>query len=242
MRWLSLVALVALPVYAQTFTPVASDDFESYTPGGSPGANWDQLEGFNCFVYSVAGKGVDASHAGADCLMRRSAGAYSTEQYADAKVLTVTGSTSNISGPCVRQSADTFSSGGMDAYCVGLFDDTVQAVHIYKVLNNTKTSLDSVTGVGVVSGDVLRILAEGTGGTVTLTAYLNGSAITGLSAADSSSPITAAGRPGVLVRGPQPTTTYLDDWVGGDYTAGGGGGTVVNPISGKGGAAARPVN
>lgn len=196
---------------------VATDDFEAYTVGSFPTANWSDLDNNNGQIRVVAGKGVNNAFS-SNATMRRSAGTYSTEQYAEGTLAAITGTQSGMKvGVTVRNSADV--SPGQDCYAIYLDEqDASQALVIARINNDSVTVLATQSSTAIVAGDKISIEATGTGATVTLNGYINTTLQPSLTVADSSaSRITAAGRPGVY--GHTSGAVYITDWGGGDVTA-----------------------
>jgi hypothetical protein len=147
----------------------------------------------------------------------------SDDQYAEVTIGGV-GGVAAI-GPAVRVSTSADTRYGLYTDGSGTF--------LFKVVAGTFIQLGS-NGGSCSPGDVLRLEVSGT----TLTAKKNGSPITAIAAGgqwtDSS---IANGQIGITGYG-EDDLTYATSWEGGNL---GGGGTVVNPISGRGGSSAEPI-
>jgi hypothetical protein len=90
-------------------------------------------------------------------------------------------------------------------------------IEIFEHVNGSGTSLDSVTGVSLANGDVLRFENQGSG---VLVGLVNSTPISGLGATDTT--LTDA-RVGFLTS--STGGERFDNWEGGDVSAGGGSGT-----------------
>lgn len=100
---------------------------------------------------------------------------------------------------------------------------------------STDVQIGGTVTVDINDGDIYALEVSGTGATVTLKAYING--VLKLTVTDSSaSRITAAGQTGIINWN---NTNDFDDFLVEDLLVPGA--VIVNPISGGGGAAARPV-
>jgi hypothetical protein len=203
-------------------TSVATDDFEAAgnVVDSFPGTgDWTDLDNNNGQIRVVAGKGVQNAF-NANSTMRRAAGVYSADQYAKGQLNGIVADANQKIGVTVRNSADTATSGGQDCYAFYLEETNPVTLAVAKMTNNTLAApLASTQAVAVANDDTLSVEVTGTGATVTLNCYLNDVIIAALAnVQDSSSPITAAGRPGVIGFG-LGGTLYLDNWEGGDVTA-----------------------
>jgi len=209
---------------------VASDDFESYTDDNFPASNWEDCDNFSgqlrCFGVSP-NKRITNAYSLADSTMRRSAGTYSADQYSWIVITGLSGvGTNDIIGACVRNSGETGNA--QDYYAVRCKEVGTSTVDIdlVRFVNNTAEVKATQSGLsGVANGDVLLITVSGTGGTVTLNAWLNGSQsllpnlvnVTDTdNAGGTDQRIIAAGRPGVYGNGAG--TLGAASWDGGDYT------------------------
>ncbi len=122
----------------------------------------------------------------------------------------------NRAGVVVRCSADTDAAA--DFYLLEVLDDnsTNRTLRLAKFVDGSRTPLYSTTSLAIGSGSTVALEAEGS----SLRCYVNDTLITTVT--DSS---LTTGKPGFLIGGDGGShTPTLDNWEGGDVTAGGGGG------------------
>jgi len=189
-------------------TLVASEDFTSFT-------NWTNVRPFNGNISVSGGVAVQTNAASTDSGSARwtGAGSFTADQYAKAVVggMSYTNS-NNVAGVILRASSDTDSN--RDYYLVIVQDDnssgSAHTVQIHKIVNGTITQLSTTTQT-YSNGDTIEAEAEGT----TIRAYRNGSIISALTVTDAS---LSSGNPGIILGGGSLT---LDNWEGGNLTAGG---------------------
>jgi hypothetical protein len=91
------------------------------------------------------------------------------------------------------------------------------------MVNNSVTTLATASSTGITSNDTIALEVTGTGATVTLNRYRNDVLVAALTnvADTNAARITAAGRLAGVI-GSDAGTMNVDDWEGGDVTAGGG--------------------
>jgi hypothetical protein len=215
---LALVALVACAIasvgHAQTRSPVATEAF-----GGTMG-NWTQTYPFwgSMTITSGVVHGSSTENvANAQSAVWSGSGTFSSDQYASmtASGLAWTGANLSIGVMC-RSTTDT--DGSRDNYHLIVIDDdsTNRTTYLVKVVNGTRTVLHSAT-VAWVDTDEIEIECEGT----TIRGMRNGAALGGSFTQTDSA--LSSGKPGITGAGAAGGPSG-DDWVGGDLTAGGGGG------------------
>jgi len=184
-----------------------SDDFEAYTASAVLGGQgvWVAV---NSNIYVVDNSGdnvVKGNAANNESCVRADVAPDSADYFAQLKLDAVTGG--GFIGPAVR-----CQSGAATYYA--LYADTAD-IYLGRVVAGSWSTLDSVTGGTISGGDVLKLAVVGTGATVSLTCYRNGSLITDIGTNgtynDSSGDrITTAGYAGVA--GWNNLNTYGDDF------------------------------
>lgn len=138
------------------------------------------------------------------------AGTFTNDQYAQASLQSLSWQTSAYrAGVAVRVSADTAALADYYAWWVVDDSNTARTTKLGKVVNGTATELDS-RSVAWVNGDVMTLEAIGT----TLNCYRNGELLFSVSDASLST-----GTPGLVIKGGS-NVPALDDWQGGNATAG----------------------
>lgn len=204
-------------------TVIATDDFQSYTDNTFPSTNWTDLDNFNgqIRVFGTTAKAVRNAFSGAYSTMRRSAGTYSADQYAEVAILGLSGTeTSDKIGVTCRNTADAAPND--DCYMAYVDDIATRTCRLERLINGTRTPLTTDTATTWTAGDRVSMEVTGTGATVSIKVFKNNVEITAMAYSDTSvDRITAAGRPGVMCFTDGGNNLTGDDWEGGDMTAGG---------------------
>lgn len=201
-------------------TLIASDDFNR----ASLGANWAQAGpilpgGFLADLRIRSSLYAEASGQGADAVGRWvGAGSFEANQFAKATLANVGYwgvSTRAGVAVCVQPNRGTVSAPESSYYAVRVHGDAsgAKTTSLVRVVNAVETVLASTT-MTWSTGDTIELERDGT----TLRPYRNGSAIAALTVSDSA---ISGGVPGALCRAAG--AIYLDDWSGGNITAGGSG-------------------
>jgi len=142
-----------------------------------------------------------------------------TDYYSEINFLYSTGSF-QYSGACVRHNGSAYAS--CNAY-IGIIRTDNGDWWLRKVASGTPSNLASGSGLTITASTIYTLRVTVTGGaTPTIAMLLNGGIYTDhslTSTADSTSPITAAGNPGVFGVGGDNVITY---WTAQDVAAGGG--------------------
>ncbi len=136
-------------------------------------------------------------------------GTFATDHYSQVKI--TAGISAGGLGPAVRVGAGA----GNGTFYAAIVNDG-STIRVKKWVDTTESQLGADITTTISVNDVVRIEASGTS-TTTLTIKVNGSTID--TRTDSTSPITT-GKAGFVSRYAD-TTMTLDDWEGGDLSAGG---------------------
>lgn len=200
-------------------TSIATDNFNRATLGTS---NWAQLNtalaGDVTVDSSVKVRGQYSTQPTNQKAVARwiGSGSFTDNQYALIKLLNpppadFSGGANVEVGVVVRASADTGAN--KDFYEVSCVHVVAGTTNLCKWSNGTRTLL-ATASVSYSANDTLEIEAIGTAGSTVITAYKNGTAISGLSYTDTSA--LTGGVPGVTASG---AALFGDDWEGGTVSA-----------------------
>lgn len=219
MRKKLLVGLSLAVVWAVALAATYSDAFPSDTGSNAGcGANWSHYsEGSASTTGRQVTSGVCVITASfTQRSLQWNGGAVGNDQYSE--VTLTAGTTDYNEGVAVRMTDDTFYT------CRRLDGSTLRLVRFN---DGIATNLDTQPATLTTP---VTIRAEVSGSSITCKVGVT----TIIGPISDGTPI-ASGQPGFW----SANNASFDNWSGGDLA--GGGGTVVNPISGKGGAAARPL-
>lgn len=213
-----LSAIVLLFVCAVALAATYSDAFTSGTSANTGcGSSWTQYQ--DASTSTTGGQATGGvCRATASFTFRQfqwNGGAVGNDQFS--QVTLAAGTVDYNEGVTARMSADTF-------YACRRLSDTL--LRLVRFNAGVATTLDTQTAT-LTTPVVLRIEISGSN----VTCKVGGSTVIGPYA--DGTPI-ASGQPGFYTA----NNADFDDWSGGDLSAGS---VVVNPISGRGGAAAQPV-
>jgi len=141
-----------------------TDDFTR--SNGGLGGNWTTITGLNAMqIDTLAASGtVIGDSSGAYW----SANALGTDHYAQVSIDRSSGAEGL--GPCVRVDTST-----MSGYCWYANGMGATSRDLYRIVSGTFTLLSSSTSGANTNGDVLKLVVSGTGATVTISCYRNGS-------------------------------------------------------------------
>ena len=201
---------------------LASDNFNR--ADGGLGSNWTTIPGRGDL--QIVGNLVQSGGSN-EYSATYSAVTWPNDQWSQCVAVAAVDGGNEI-GPVVRgsTSADT----KYQASVHGALGGSV-VTRIQKFISGSYSLIADSTAT-VNPGDILYLEAVGT----TITLKVNGSTVASTTDTD-----IASGNAGLCIYNGTGTDTgnQIDDWSGGDFS--GGGGVFVNPLSGRGGAAARPL-
>lgn len=204
-------------------TTIAQDAFTAPPLSAS---NWAQLNVAIAGNLQVTTAGRATGQFGAQGTYGRAAarwvgaGSFTAAQYSEVPLFGANANTSTIDGAGVIVRASADAGGARDYYEAYVTPSPSVATYIAKWVNGTRTELATGTTVAWANGDLLGLEVEEVTGTTTLHLTKNGTRVGGAwTVTDTSSPITAAGAPGLSVAG---SSCYAGGWEGGNVTASGG--------------------
>lgn len=177
---------------------IASDNFNR----ASLGADWAQLRPNDGSIIIDSSIRLGASSVGAGRWV--GAGAFTDDQYASLKLVSIGFGGSARIGVLVR------ASGDIDAardYYFYLLNDGTNVAHLGKVVNGTETSLASGASA-FVTNDLIEVEIEGTA----LRGLRNGVVERSVTVSD-----LATGKPGVMNE--ETDQVFGDDWIAGNLVA-----------------------
>lgn len=198
-----------------TYTEVAADDF-SGTLGNFTATNADQ--GGNTSINSGVATSNTAQAITADggaSNVWSGSGSFTDSQRAKCTIKTDFLSSAYFSGVIVQSSTDT--NAGRDHYGVIVQHDGAgtKTMVLYKIINGTYTSLAS-TSATWANDDALWLDFDSD--LSTLTAYRNGSSISGLTGVAVGGTPLSGGKPGFIVSSGGSTTSAVDNFSAGNLS------------------------
>ena len=200
-----VVLRAAIPVGPDAFTAANGTVLDTYNASWEIAAGQMQIQG-NAAAYSAAVGNV-AAHR-----WLQATDNFSDDQSSQATCAVLNGA--NDYCYVIVRSQGLFSGTALTQYQYGCNSTDC---YIQKMVNNTATTLATVTGIS--AGDVLKLTATG-GATTTLKGYVNG-AQNGSDQVDSSSAITG-GQPGIYIyTTANADTVRIDNWTGDNVSVGG---------------------
>lgn len=218
-----LATTLALTLYVCTsaFGATYSDDFNRADSGANAclGANWTCYAGgsVSSTGFQILSNQAVVTASFTDRKAKWSGGAVANDQFSQITVVAV--NATDYGQSVIARFVD-----GDNFYEFVALNSSL--VRLRKWVAGVSATIDTQT-LTVVNGDVMRIEVSGS----SITCKINGSTVIG--------PITDTSFSSGGIGFESSNTATFDNWTGGDLA--GGGGTVVNPITGKGGAAASPI-
>jgi hypothetical protein len=188
------------------YTPVATDNFNR--ADGALGANWTVAYNGG---FLVLGNQARSNGSSNDCCSLYTGASFANAQYVKATVAQAPTAHYYALGVATRGN----QSGVWRNYCyIGLRDNNER--YLSRISNGTPTTLQYYNGGGIAVNDIMQLDSDGS----LHSPFRNGTADTSLGTATDSN--YASGVPGLSGYNGS-TTATMDDWEGGDITAGGGG-------------------